>query len=122
MKIGVSSYSFSQIVGKEMTQLGVVAKAKEMGFDVLEFAALRLEPGRTPLSIAPRLREECDRVGIPVANYTIGADFLNGSGGDWKAEVERLKNECGWRRSWAAPGMRHDATGGLRGAPWRTRF
>ena len=114
MKLGVSSYSYSQLVGSgAMTQLDVAAKAKEMGFEVIEFSTLALPKGETPLSFAPRIREECDRVGIPVANYTIGADFLNGSGGDWKAEVERLKDEVRVARILGAPSMRHDATRGF---------
>ena len=38
MKISVSSYSFSQqFRAGKMTQLDCVAKAKEMGFDAIEF-------------------------------------------------------------------------------------
>jgi len=114
MKIGVSSYSFSRLVQSgAMNQLDVISKAKEMGFDVIEFSTLHLPEGETPLSFAPRVREECDRVGIPVVNYTIGADFLNGSSGDWQAEVERLKDEVRVAQILGAPGMRHDATYGV---------
>jgi len=114
MRLGVSSYGFSRLVqSSQMTQLDVAAKAKEMGFEVLEFSKLTLPSGETPLSYAPRLRAECDRVGIPVVNYTIGADFLRGSGGDWQTEVERLKDEVRVARILGAPGMRHDATSGF---------
>ncbi|MEI7435688.1 MAG: sugar phosphate isomerase/epimerase family protein [bacterium] len=114
MQLGVSSYSFSQLVGNGvMNQLEIIPKAKEMGFDVIEFSTLTLPKGETPLSFAPRVREACDKVGLPIANYTIGADFLNGSNGDWKAEVERLKDEVRVARILGAPGMRHDATRGF---------
>jgi sugar phosphate isomerase/epimerase len=114
MKIGVSSYSFYNLVSKGlMKQIDVVAKAKEMGFDIIEFSTLTLPEGETPLSFAPRLKEECDRVGIEVGNYTIGADFLTGSNGDWKAEVERLKDEVRTAKVLGAPGMRHDVTRGF---------
>ncbi len=83
-----------------------------MGFDVVEFSVLKLPAGETPLSFAPKLRELCDRAGIAAANYTIGADFLNGSKGDWKAEAERLKDEVRVAKILGAPGMRHDATYG----------
>lgn len=113
MKLGVSSYSFSQLVGKGvMRPLDVIMKVKEMGFDVIEFSTFVLPAGETPLSFAPRVREACDQAGLPVANYTIGADFLNGSRGDWKAEVERLKDEVRVAKILGAPGMRHDATRG----------
>ena len=113
MKLGVSSYSFSQAVAAGTLQFNdIPAKAKEMGFDVVEFSVLKLPAGETPLSFAPKLRELCDRAGIAAANYTIGADFLNGSKGDWKAEAERLKDEVRVAKILGAPGMRHDATYG----------
>jgi len=118
MKIGVSSYSFHNLVSSgDMTQLDVISKAKEMGFDVLEFSTLALPEGETLPGFAAKVRAECDRVGIQVANYTIGADFLNGSNGDWKAEVERLKDEVRVAAILGSPGMRHDATYG----PAKTR-
>ena len=113
MKIGVSSYSFSRLVrGGQMKQIEVIAKAKEMGFDVIEFSTLALPEGRTLADFAKELREEAVRVGIEIANYTIGADFLKGSGGDLKAEIERVKGEVDIAAILGVPGMRHDATGG----------
>ncbi|MGI6706783.1 MAG: sugar phosphate isomerase/epimerase family protein [Clostridia bacterium] len=114
MKIGVSSYSFHRLVSEgKMSQLDVIAKTKEMGFDFIEFSTLVLPEGETPLSFAPRIREECDRVGLRVVNYTIGADFINSSNGDWQAEVERLKDEVRVAQILGATGMRHDATVGF---------
>lgn len=114
MKIGVSSYSFHRLVSEgKMEQLDVIEKTKEMGFDFIEFSTLVLPEGETPLSFAPRIREECDRVGLQVVNYTIGADFINGSNGDWQAEVERLKDEVRVAQILGATGMRHDATAGF---------
>ena len=114
MRIGVSSYSFSRLVRSgAMSQLDVIAQAKDMGFDVIEFSTFHLPEGETPLTFAPRVKEECERVGLDVVNYTIGADFINGSGGDWQAEVERLKDEVRVAQILGSPGMRHDATYGL---------
>ncbi|AUS96889.1 hypothetical protein CDQ84_01920 [Clostridium thermosuccinogenes] len=114
MKIGVSSYSFSRLVNAGiMKQIDVIAKAKEMGFDVIEFAGFNLPEGETPSSFAVKVREECERVGIEMGNYTIAADFLNGSNGDWQAEVERLKEEVRVAHILGAPGMRHDSTWGV---------
>jgi len=114
MKLGVSSYSFSKLFGSGFQSiLEIIPKTREMGFEVIEFSSLWLPKGETPLSFAPRIREACDRAGLPIANYTIGADFLNGSGGDWKAEVERLKDEVRAAQILGCPGMRHDATRGF---------
>jgi len=114
MKIGVSSYSFSRLVsGGQMQQIDVIAKAKEMGFDVIEFSTLALPKGIKAIDFAPLLKAESDRVGLGMVNYTIGADFINGSNGDWKAEAERLKDEVRVAKILGVPGMRHDATRGF---------
>lgn len=114
MKIGVSSYSFSQAVrAGTLKFVDIPARAKEVGFDVLEFSTLMLPEGETALGFAPRLREAADKAGMPIVNYTIGADFINGSNGDWRKEVERLKDEVRVARILGAPGMRHDATRGF---------
>ena len=113
MQIGVSSYSFSRLVrAGQLKQIEVVAKAKEIGFDVIEFSTLSLAEGETAADLAKELKEECERLGMPIVNYTIGADFLNGSGGDRQAEVERLKDEVRIAQILGVSGMRHDATRG----------
>lgn len=111
MKIGVSSYSYSRLVNSgAIRQIDVIAKAREAGFDVIEFSTIALPEGRSLRDFAKELRDEAARVGMPIANYTIGADFVNGSGGDMRAEVERLKGEVDIAEILGAPGMRHDVT------------
>lgn len=113
MKIGVSSYSFSRLVHSgAMKQIEVIAKAKEMGFDVIEFSTIAVPPGKTLAGFAKELRDEAARVGIEIANYTIGADFLKGSGGDLQAEITRVKGEVDIAKILGVTGMRHDASGG----------
>lgn len=75
MKISVSSYSFAQYIWQgKMTQLDCVAKAKEMGFDAIEFIDI---DGAPDLALqkenAKKIRAEADRVGIEINAYTIGA-------------------------------------------------
>ncbi len=111
MQLGVSSYSFSQ-TGLDV--FAVIQKVKELGFDVIEFAGFpKLPPGETPLSFAAKVKEACDAAGLKVANYTIGADFLTGSGGDWRAEVKRLQDEVRVAQVLGCSGMRHDAAWGF---------
>ena len=108
MKIGVSSYSFHRLVAsKQMTQLEVIAKAKEIGFDVIEFSTLDID--ETPEAFAPKIAEECARVGIEVGNYTIGGNFHKG---DWRTEAKRLESEVRAAKLMGAPGMRHDVSYG----------
>jgi sugar phosphate isomerase/epimerase len=113
MKIGVSSYSFSRLVNSgALEQLAVIAKAREIGFDVIEFSTIAVPNGRTLPDFAGELRRESERVGIAIVNYTIGADFLKGSGGDLPAEIARVQREVDVAQILGAPGMRHDASGG----------
>jgi sugar phosphate isomerase/epimerase len=115
MKIGVSSYSFSQLlIDGTMTQTGMIGKAKEMGFDFIEIANLIIPEGETTEACAYEIRKECDRVNIEIGNYSISADFISGSDGDFDAEVERLKGEVKVAKILNATGMRHDVTYGLK--------
>ncbi len=114
MKIGVSSYSYHRYVSsRKMKQIEVIAAAKEAGFDVIEFSTISVPEGKTLPEFAQELRAEADRVGIPIANYTIGADFVRGSNGDLDAEIERLKKEVDIAEILGAPGMRHDITNSI---------
>ena len=111
MKIGVSSYSYSRLVRSgALKQIDVIKAAKDAGFDVIEFSTIAVPEGRTLPDYAVELKAEADAVGIPIANYTIGADFVHGSNGDIDAEVERLKGEVDVAAILGAPGMRHDIT------------
>ncbi|MEZ4712490.1 MAG: sugar phosphate isomerase/epimerase family protein [Caldilineaceae bacterium] len=113
MKIGVSSYSFIRLVTSgQMDQIAVIGKAKEIGFDVIEFSKIVVPEGKTLAGYAAELRAEADRLGIDIVNYTIGADFLRGSNGDLQAEIERVKGEVDIAAILRVPGMRHDATSG----------
>jgi sugar phosphate isomerase/epimerase len=113
MKIGVSSYSFSRLVRSgELQQIEVIAKAREIGFDVIEFSTIAVPEGQQLPDFAAELRAEADKVGIEIANYTIGADFLKGSDGDLDAEIARVKKEVDIAEILGVPGMRHDASSG----------
>ena len=117
MNIGVSSYSYSSLVrAGRMTQFEAIARTAELGFDFIELAGLDVPAGESQLGYAARCQAECARVGLKVGNYTIGADFLNGSGGDLDAEVRRLCGQVDVAAALGAPGMRHDVTSGRRGS------
>ena len=108
MKIGVSSYSFQQLInsGKE-TQLSVMKKAKEMGFDGIEFIDLSPADGVSEKEYAEMIREESEKLSLPVISYTISANLLNESGLD--AEVERICKKVDIAEILGVGCMRHDA-------------
>ena len=117
MQIGVSSYSYSRLIRSgEMTEFDAVRKTAELGYDVIEFSSLHPPEGQSFERYAPEVRAACDEAGLPIANYTVGADFINGSGGNWKDEVERVKDEVRIAHLLGTPGMRHDATRGFAGS------
>ncbi len=113
MKTCVSSYSFSQYMQRSgANQLDLIVLAKEMGFDAIEMTDLDAPDGMTKQEFASLLREESERLSLPIVNYTIGADLLNAP--DLDAEVERLCDQVLVAEALGAFGMRHDATGGYR--------
>ena len=109
MKVSVSSYSFSQQfrLGR-MTQLDCVAKAKEMGFDAIEFTDIVGENLDQQKEYAKKIREEADRVGIEINAYTIGANLYQPTPEAQAAEVERLKGQVDVAAILGAKVMRHD--------------
>ena len=115
MKTSVSSYSYSNYMKNSgKNQLDLVPLAKEMGFDAIEFTDLRPSEGESQADFARRIRAEADRVGIEISSYTIGADLLNADSLD--EEVERLKGQVDVAAILGVKVMRHDATGGYKGA------
>ncbi len=116
MKVAVSSYSFSQAIRDgRLTLKDCIAKAKEIGFEAIEFVdfnvSATLPEGMTMMEYAKELRAECDRVGIAVTNFTIGADFQNR---DTAEEVERVKGMVDIAEAFGATGMRHDVASGAK--------
>lgn len=114
MKFSVSAYSFMQYLQDgRLTPLSCIEKVKEMGFDAIEFVDFVFPKDEDRKEYAGKLRAEADRVGLAISNFAVGADFLNGSGGDLEAEVERLKEMVDVAAILGCPTMRHDVTGGI---------
>lgn len=110
MKICVSSYSFSKLMAKgEMNQLSVIAKAKEMGFDGIEFAGIEPHDGSTREEYARKLKAEADRLDYPIASFVFGADLINGTEGRTpEQEVEHVKSMVDIGAILGVPVIRHD--------------
>lgn len=113
MKIGVSSYSFSQYIGAgKLTVRQAVAKAAAMGFAAIEFTPFEPEEGMSREEYARLLVAEAEKNQIEISAYVCGGDLLCDSGrecrdgeavsfaeaageraGRRQAELERLKGE-----------------------------
>jgi len=116
MKIGVSSYSFSQYIQKNNVNYhDIIDIAKRIGFDGFEFINLdSWNLSDNPMKTAADLREYCAKVGMDIPAYTVGANFL---ADDVKAEVARVKECVDVAAELGAKVMRHDVTFAPRNLP-----
>ncbi len=112
MKIGVSSYSFQQLISSgEETQLSIIKKAKDMGFDGIEFIDLDPPEGISEKEYAAMIKEESEKFSLHVTAYTISANLLKDTGVD--AEVERICRKVDVAEILGVKCMRHDAAWGM---------
>ena len=112
MKLSVSSYSFSQYIRQgKMTQFDAIAKAKELGFEAIEFTDI---DGKEDYALqaenAHKLRLEADRLGMEINAYTIAGSLFQQTQAAMDAEVERLKKQVDITKILGAKIMRHDVT------------
>ena len=111
MKTSVSSYSFASMMMKYGdTHLTIIEKAKNIGFDAIEFTDLDVPEGQTELEYAKAIKAEAQRVGLEISGYSISADLLSGSGGDLDKEIERIKAKIDVAEALGTKLVRHDAT------------
>ena len=94
MKVCVSSYSFNKLMTKgDLTQLDTVKKAKELGFDGIEFADIRPDGDMSKREYAELLKSEAEKYDLPIISFVFGADLINGTGGRTPdEEVEYVKS------------------------------
>ncbi len=108
MRFTLSTYSLSAYAESGvLSQLGAIGKAKELGFDGVEICEIWPHDGSDRLDYAKRLREECERLSMPVAAYATGANLLTCE--DLPRELDRVCREVEIAKLLGAPKMRHDA-------------
>lgn len=121
MKTSVTTYSFQQYINAgKMTQFDTIAKAKEIGFDGIEFTDLPGETLEERKANAEKYRVEIERVGIDAVSYTIGASLYKDTEEERAAEVERLKGQVEVASILGVKLMRHDVCYAL-GKKWPAR-
>ena len=109
MKISASSYSFQRLLNDgTYTQLSLISKVKEMGFDAIEFVDIMTPSGTTDAEYAKELRAECERVGLEISNFTFGAEFISCE--NLRDEISRVKSKIDIAEILGAKSVRHDAT------------
>ena len=117
MKIGVSSYSFSKYMHQPGADYFAVCDlAKKMGYDAIEFIDLSLEvqPADSLAELAKAIRRHCEEIDLPIAAYTVGADFLRPD------EARAVMEKVDIADALGAKVLRHDAAWSLpEGMDWR---
>lgn len=103
MKVGVSSYSFRKYaLATGASYFDICDKAKEIGFDGIEFTDLE---GENPIELGKQIREHCAKIGLEIIAYAVGGNFL---AEDPEAEIQRLCGCVDVAEALGAPLMRHD--------------
>lgn len=93
MKIGVSSYSYSQYIKSgKMDLFSVIEKAADMGFETIEFIGLPADCEDRP-ALAKQLKEKAADCKIEISAYVCGSCLLCDSEEAQLSEVDRLKGE-----------------------------
>ncbi len=111
MKVSVTSYSYSQVLGKNgFTIRDAMRHAKKIGIEGFEFAGIDTPQGMKPTEYAKELRAFSESIGLPIVAYAIGANF---SRQDLDEEVERVCGEVDVAEALGVPVMRHDVAGGI---------
>ena len=111
MKTSISSYSFQYFMNKGIeNQFTVIRRARELGFDAIEFTTLTPHDGSDKETYAQKLKEEAVRNGIAVSCYSVGADMLGQEKDD---VIEYLKKEVDVAASLGTGLMRHDIAFGF---------
>ena len=105
IKTCVSSYSFGwQADESQLGTLGVIEKAKEMGFDGIEF----VENDYTNPDKAHLIKEKCEEVDITPVNFCIGGNLALEDRTDLDKEIERIKNMVDIASLMGCSMLRHD--------------
>ena len=110
MKYALSIYSLSREVKRgNLDWFGVMDKAKELGFDGIEFIESAF-PDKSPcVETAKKYREYADKIGIEIANLALPSDVVN--------DNDACDKLCKWVDVASALGvktMRHDITWGIK--------
>ena len=109
IKIASPLYIIREECAKDLA--GALKKLAEMGYDGIEFIDLSPENGMTEAEYAAVLREESEKLSLPITAYTISANLLSDAGLD--AEVERICRKVDVAEILGAKVMRHDAAWGM---------
>ncbi len=110
MKISVSSYSFNQYLKSGKLDLfGAMEKAKNMGFDAIEFIDLPAQTHEEEVALAEKLAQHAQKIDLVINAYTIGACMCKATDEEDDKEYERVKGKLDVAKALGVKVFRHDA-------------
>ena len=111
MKVGISNYSFAKYQRATGCSLEDICDlTKKIGFDVIDFTQDAAKNTDDPIARAKELRAYCDRIGLEIGAYTVGADFFKAVADEAFAEqqIEALLRQVDFAEALGVQKMRHD--------------
>ena len=109
MIIGTSSYSFQPYISRgEFAQIDSIKKAKELGFEAIEFTELSPYNGLSDIEYAKLIKKTADELDMKISAYAVGANLARRDKAKLDAEIERLKHCVDVAFELGAKYMRHD--------------
>ena len=114
MNLAVSTYSLARWrkENNKTLEQSLAWIADEAGVDAVEFAGAIADEGQDVMKRAAALRKRCDKLGLKVVSYCVGAELLVPEAQQRKV-VEQLKKHVDAALEFGAPSMRHDVTWGF---------
>ena len=111
MKISLSTYAFDKYIKEgKLNQLTLLKKAKELGFDAVEYTLLTPPENVSVNDWAKSIKEEADKLGIEIVAYTVGAKLYLPNEEDLQKEVDEVISKLETASILGAKIFRHDVT------------
>jgi len=108
MKLGVSSYSFlPAIKSGEMSIFDVMDWIKENGGEHIEMVPIGFTLDDNQ-ELVEEIRTKAASLRLDISNYAIGANFMDKTEKDYRAEIERVKKQVDIAHELGTKNMRHD--------------
>lgn len=108
MKLGVSTYSLHQAYQSgELSLEQVIAFIAEAGGDHVEIVPIGYNLVEQP-ELITTIKNAAAASGLEISNYAIGANFADLSDADYRAEIDRVKQEVDAAAALGVKRMRHD--------------
>ena len=110
MKPAVSSYSFSQYLNnRRLNQLQCIKKAKDLGFEGIEFTELTPDDGSSLSQYACRLKRNRSVSVCPLSALCRCKFSRKASSADLEQEIQRVQQQIDLAEILGVPLIRHDA-------------